>query len=290
MVSAAFVPTFSGAATSPRWAMLAVLLPFMLLEGRGRFTAAHGWGLAFIAWSVVTLAWSSNALDGLDALFKLVLMAQAFVLGSRTESLNPLIHGMAWGLGISSVLVIIQWLGWQDIVITRATPNSGLFVNSGSLGEIAALVLVGTIAFRWWWLSLLVLPSVIIPGSRGAWVGLAAAAIVWLWHRSKPAALTVLGFAIAGTIALALWSFRLSAVTERLGIWSDTISGLTLFGHGLGSFYTSYPYYAQSMDIFVARPEHAHNDFLEVAFETGPLGLALVGLFLLTLPPPLNPG
>ena len=62
---------------------------------------------------------------------------------------------------------------------------------------------------------------------------------------------------------------------ERLNIWQDTLDGLTFWGHGLGSYWDMFPHFASRIDVLVpiqTRPDHAHNDLLELIFETGAIG------------------
>ncbi|MEN8218120.1 MAG: O-antigen ligase family protein [Pseudomonadota bacterium] len=62
---------------------------------------------------------------------------------------------------------------------------------------------------------------------------------------------------------------------DILPYWQDYF----LTGSGLGSFYTTFPRY-QSPDV-EGYYDHAHNDYLEVATETGIIGLLLLGIAVL---------
>ncbi|OAD23674.1 O-antigen polymerase, partial [Candidatus Thiomargarita nelsonii] len=62
---------------------------------------------------------------------------------------------------------------------------------------------------------------------------------------------------------------------DILPYWQDYF----LTGSGLGSFYTTFPrYQSPEVDGFY---DHAHNDYLEVATETGIIGLLLLGIAVL---------
>jgi O-antigen ligase len=54
-------------------------------------------------------------------------------------------------------------------------------------------------------------------------------------------------------------------------------------GSGLGTFVPVYAMFEKPQDTSFSYVNHAHNDFLEVWLETGPLGLALIGLFAIWL-------
>ena len=177
LLTALYVPGIAGAATTPKWALLAVALPVLLLmrgDSPRKFTLSHLFGLGFVAWAAVSLIWTPNRLDGMGELIKLVILTQVFLLGARMEPhhLSSLLCGLAIGLLPSAAVVLIQT--WQPDIVLHATPNSGLFVNSGSLAEIAALVMIGllTIQGRYWQglLFMLLLPCLILPMSRGAYL------------------------------------------------------------------------------------------------------------------------
>jgi hypothetical protein len=323
LLTALYWPGIAGAATTPRWGLLAVALPVVLWynsafrggmkahadglcglraeTNRGpsgfcrvaigpRFTFIHLFGALYLTWSAISLSWTPNKLDGIGELIKLVILAQAFVLGARITNLIAVLRGMALGLLVSSIIILVQ-LYAPDIVL-HTTTHSGLFINSGSLAEIAALVLIGLvyehrshIGNHDWFgtrhiarivLLLALFPCIILPQSRGAWLALVTAFTIWLWSKSKTSALALMGLtAILITYSLHL-GFHTSSVIQRLGMYADAISGLTWLGHGIGSFWTDYAPLSNTLDIFVERPEHLHNDWLEIVFELGPVGAIIV--------------
>jgi O-antigen ligase len=289
LLTALYWPGLAGAATIPKWGLLAVALPLVILKSRNeynRFTLVHLFGALFILWSAISLIWTPNRLDGLGELIKLVILAQAFVYGSRLDSLRPILIGMACGLILSSAMVLIQ-LVYPDVVL-HSTIHSGLFINSGALGEIAALVFIGVAygignirdGLRKWNCILLVClaPSILLPQSRGSWLALIAAFTFWLWSKSKISALVLVALtAISFTYSLHI-GFHVASVEQRLGLYQDAIHGLTWLGHGIGSFWTDYAPLSNTVDIFLERPEHLHNDWLEVIFEQGAIGALAIGL------------
>jgi len=109
---------------------------------------------------------------------------------------------------------------------------------------------------------------------RGAFVGVACAFVCWVWGKSRLSALALGGLALA-----AGWAMATSPSSQdRLQMWADVLPHLTWAGHGLGSFFSQFPFYA-SMDTMKLRPEHLHNDWLEFVFETG-AGAVLLLAFL----------
>jgi len=264
LLTVLLIPGLAGGGTTPRWALAAVAIPLLIPARRVEFTSAHLFGLLFLVYAAVSVAWS-HPYDGLDALVKLAIIAGAFVLGSKLEDIRPLIIGCGLGIWVSSLVMLT---GFE---VPHATPNAGLFVNSNSMGEIAAVVLVAALFHRIWWLVPGILPAFLMAQCRGAFVAVAGAFVLWLLRKSKVAALALVGLALA-----ALWVMASSRTAGiRLDMWKDVLPNLTLAGHGLGSFFSQYPFYA-SMDTTWLRPEHLHNDWLEYVFE---LGIGSVFLF-----------
>lgn len=271
VLTALFVPDWSGAATTPRWALAAVVLPLLLRKDGIRFTAAHLFGLLFVAYAAASVLWAPQKWEAIDALLKLVVLAEAFVLGSQMKDIRPVVAGAALGLGVSSAVIL---LGIQ--VPQTSDYPAGLFVNSNALGEIAALALVGAVVHRLWWGVPLVLPALVASHCRGALLALAGAFIVWLWSKSRLASAAMAG---AG-IALAAWMGAASESAHlRLEMWGAIVPHITVMGKGLGSFYTLFPLYSP-FDTLLQRPEHLHNDWLEFAFELGIVGAVLSAAFL----------
>jgi hypothetical protein len=188
-LATAYCPFIHGAPTTPRWLLLAAVVPISLivalLVGRTiKITAAHVVGTVFIGWAALSLAWSSAPYDSVGAIWQLLLLAGCFALGSLIDDLSPFFAGAAIGLGISSVLVLIDVsTGWriEDIAGSLAPfPPAALFGNKNYLAEMAALVLVGMYAYQttdemepgWSTLRFLamvgcLLPALALTGDRG---------------------------------------------------------------------------------------------------------------------------
>lgn len=271
ILSVLLVPGITGAATTPRWALVALALPLLARDWTksARLTTPHLFGLLFLAYAALSLAWTAGPLEGPDALAKLLFLAMAFDYGARRASLRPLLVGFGLGMWVNSFVVV------TGLAVPNSGINTGLFVNPNSMGEIAGLVLVAVAVERQWWLIPGILPAFLMANCRGAYVAVGAALVWWLWRRvgrnSKVLiALTTIG--IAASLPFLGNGIRgeggVISVGMRLQMWADVLPHLTFFGRGLGSFYQLFPYYA-TMDTLATRPEHLHNDWLEYLFETG---------------------
>ena len=277
LLAICFNPYIWTAATQPRWSFLAIALPVMIWRNQSsapnHFTLTHALGLTFLAWATLSLIWTPNLPDAYNELIQLVIVAEAFVLGARLPTLRPIFMGLAAGLAISSLIIIIP--------IVHLIPNQpisihleGLLGNRNMLAEAAVLTAIGCIGYRLWWFIPGLLPAIFMPTmARGALVGGIAAGLVWLWSRSRILAGSL---ALLSIFAIAiLIDQRSSSVMERWTIWSETIPALSFKGYGIGSYYFLYPFITSTFDTTISRPEHPHNEIMEIWFELGFIGTFL---------------
>jgi O-antigen ligase len=288
LVMAAYWPGISAAAVAPRFAMISLAAVLVLSGPRIRMTAAHVAGSLFLVWSATTLAWSDLPEDGIGAMSRLLLLTAAFALGSQLTTLKPVMLAAAAGLALSSAAAIAQWFGWDGL--PQIAPPAGLFYNKNYMAEVAALVAIWLIAERLWWALPAVLPALVLPVARGALLAGAAACGIMIWRRSRIGAMIGAVVALAVIVVVAL-SIDPRSGFERTAIWRDTFDHVSLLGYGIGSFAETFPKIAQHFVLVSSRPAQAHNEFLQVWFETGAIGLALMlALFCLLLRTPFTSG
>lgn len=283
LTAALYCPGIAGAATSPRWALLAVAAPF-LLRGKQEITAGHQALAVFLIWAALTMFWNPVPMDGVGGLFILGILACCFCLGAQTIDMRSVYIGASLGLSLSSIVSIIQFYGFA--ILPTITPVSGLYANGNFMGEAAALLLVAVIAERIWWLVLLLAPALFLSGGRGAMLAFAVAIVVHFRHRWRAMVVPV-AVAAAAILIVTLDKGVGAGLSERFLFWQSTMNGVGWFGHGIGSFWSVYP----AFDLRISpltMPEQAHNEFLTVAFELGLVGLAILGVFCLTLIGPLD--
>jgi len=281
LLTVAFVPWFTNAATAPRWALLSVAVPALLyISGRNVRHAEYAslLGLAFLAYAAASLAWAPDPYQGAWLLWQWALLAGCFVVGARLPSLRPVVIAAGIGLAISGALAIAQAFGWRGIPQNNAP--AGLFVNRNYLAEAAVLALVGAVGYRLWWLAVALVPAVVLPTARGAAVALAGVGAAWLWTRSRATALWLIALGMIG-VSLT-FSAHNASMAQRLDLWKSTVAGLTWAGSGIGSFYARFPSHAPSWPLLEHRPVHAHSDPLELVYEFG-IGAAPIGALLVIL-------
>jgi hypothetical protein len=141
-----------------------------------------------------------------------------------------------------------------------------LFFNCDFLAEIAAILGVWTaLESRFVLVALLSVPMM-ASGSR---VALLSAGVGF----ACVSPLLALG---AGALAIVMTTLlapdKMASALDRLVIWRAAVTGITVFGNGLGSFTAAYPFW-----------EYAHSDFLQFSYELGVGVLPFVVVLALAL-------
>jgi len=281
LLMVAYWPDFSGLATTPRWDVGVLMAAALMLAPASRMSAAHSIGLALVAWLIATLTWSTGQAYGVDTAAKLFVIVVAFAWGAALVDPVPFIAGAAAGLGVSSLITLAQWFGWQGVE-SLGSP-AGLFWNGNRLAEVAALVLAAALARRMWWALPGLAPALVAPYARGAWLTAAILIAVWTWRQAGTfirfvGCLIVMWCTLFAAMTATLWrteQFGLDALAERLAVWNYTLVNLDWLGHGLGSFAATAP--VLSWGGHVTRAVHPHNEWLWLAYEGG-IGAVLLAV------------
>lgn len=279
-LAVAFWPLWIGAAVSPRWAV-AALIACLAAWMPPRPTAAHWWGLAFLAWCLLTTVWAEARLDSVAAGARLLLGGLLFLVGAGIGSLRWFYRGAGAGLAVS-VAIAAAWAYGINIIPAK-TPGAGLFVNSFFLVEASALIGIALIAQRDWLWAVPLAPVVAISHGRGAILAFAIG-LVFLFR--KRLVLTIPMLAICAIVALVIFretALSMVGINYRLYVWYDAINATTLLGRGIGNFSYLFPLFADHTDTATMFADHPHNMAIEIAFECGLVGLCLAAMFFLTL-------
>lgn len=289
MVTVAYWPGIAGYAIAPRWAVLAIGLPVLLFfVPRIEMTTVHWVGLAVVGYAFASLAWIAVPVEAVDGLAKMTIVACAFVLGAQATDLKPTFVALAIGLAVNDVFGVLQYFGIHVVEIVYANKSAGLFANQNMYGELAALSLVGALAYRLWWTVPFPALGLILSQCRGAWLGVAIAGIVALWTRSKLGAVAaLLALIVAGNIALLIPQAQ-NALIARGRVWMDAAENLSWRGHGVGQYWVTTPQHAPRQEAMNTRHWHAHNDPIEAVYEYGIAAILCVVFVGMCLAGPLT--
>ena len=274
-VAVAYLHGIGSPALAPRWALLSLCIPFIMLISRTLHVVdwGHLWMTLLIVWATISLAWTPNLYGGLDVWWHYMLYAGLFLLAARLADLNSVYIGFGLGIATNSLVALYQFANGigtyaqGDLIVQHP---GGLFLNAEYMGEAAALAIVAN--YRRWPLALACLPALALSGSRTGWLAISLAALWWCWeHRHYWIVLVTAPFL---AIICLVWS-QSPSVLERFQIWHDALAGWSIFGHGIGSFWFLAPAYGGLHGSLPARPLYASMDALQVLFELGLLGLGL---------------
>jgi hypothetical protein len=267
----AYCPGIAGAGTTPRW-IVAAFAPWLIMH-RAPVLSCRAVPLAvFIGWALLSVLWAPQTEDAIGSAIELVIACGAFLFGAAIEKPRALFVGFGIGVPIATMF---HWWG----------PDYDLGAEAAAAAAIALL------AYPWGILTRCLAAAnglvLLLSHSRGACL---AACLVAAWLLVKRRAFRSLALLLIVAIAILGWKVydggSFGSFGQRIAMWHDGIEALNWTGWGLGSVWTQYPLIASHMDVLAygaARPEHLHDDFLEIAFEQGIIGAILAGFALWTL-------
>lgn len=180
-------------------------------------------------------------------------------LSRRAFDLLPMIYiALGFIAVISTGLAVIQAFGYSWYP-THLDARSGLFFSPIAQGGFLGLVIVALISISLWELVPILLVGLYLAHNRGGWI-ITGVGILATCIRQPLVILLVILFG-----ASIITANPGPSDLERFNIWRAGIANLTWFGNGWGSF----------EGIWIIQnglgyhPIHAHNDYLQLAFELG---------------------
>ncbi|MER9133412.1 O-antigen ligase family protein [Mesorhizobium sp. M0768] len=236
-----------------------------------------------------------------------LLAAAAFflaVLRLRAEQVSALLPFFFMGVICNGLAGAIQYSLSDDVAIVGLLPftiNAGLFANVNHFSALLFVSIPFVVyygLFRGHLLSgsfglIALLLLLLAAGSRaGVLIGLAITmlSVIFLSARSRASGFSVLLIFVGLSIyTIGAWTkIDLEAIDPAFGRGEfarttlEGIKGNWAAGVGFGNFQNAYQIYERESMIFRQYVNHAHNEYLEMAFEGGVLAiLLLAGYFVL---------
>jgi hypothetical protein len=265
LAAVAWLPHVIDPAMAPRWAVLAVFAPIVLLLIADRIPAPLGGaGAAVLVMIAATLQWTPAYFDGVDELTHLLILATVFCIGAAAQDLRAAWAGLALGVTVSAALAIAQVAGYTGI--EQVVVPAGLFMNKNLLAEAGLVALIPAVMSGAWLLAIGPAIAVLLGASKAVCLALVIVLIIALWQRSPRVARAGVGLlALTALGWLALGDY--SSVTNRLPHWQTALSDPVLLGHGLGAFADVHPL-----------SQYAHSEYLQLVYEFGLLAIAPAAL------------
>lgn len=286
---------------------IAVLFRWLAAPKAIRFRAgASDW--LWLAWlAAVALSALLATYVSADALLLLLLpLPLAFAIERDLVPRESICNALIAGSTLLCIIAIVQFagvdplraLGW--VPETFANPRMRVHATLGNPNFVAAwcvgmlpLAAVRASTRAGWAAVVLHLAAIVATGSRVALLALPAAAVVLILRRHKLNWRWLV--AVGAILAASLWMSPArpvgTTIEGRLYLARVAASGwrqIPLTGHGPGNFELQFArqqtvwaaaHPAQSA-AFAGAVDHAHNDYLEMLVELGPVGL---GAFLAVL-------
>lgn len=267
-----FIVGVTGASVPTQWAFLSLALPLALWQKKIPPGFLPGLGLCFLAFSALSLTWAPQRMDSAYGLWCVALWGLSFLLGYASDSQRQLWQGLSLGLTVSTIIAILQVLGYTPVMSLNAN-ISGLLFNRTVLGAACGLVILACVEERLWWYIPAPALALALSNSRGGFA-IVAFGIAMRFH-------WLLGTALLASALLAIYFFDTgTSDAERLQIWGVALQGITLRGWATGSFSTIY-YLLPSGRL--VHPEFVHNDYLQLAFEFGAMALVPISFLFSAL-------
>lgn len=254
--------------------------------------------LAVVGVGMISVMLSSNVYFSVSALVLLLAnVALMYVIAIWFHLRYARALAWAW-VGVATVVAgHALWLRSQGHIPVATIGNRDWVACYLAASVMVGLPLWGDAARHQWRIAPLSVAYLLIGGamyvcdSLGAWLGLGVAVLLCvfriLWTDRRVAALGVAGLAVVALAVVVLaWHDPVADLWSRNvrpPIWKGVVAMVRdspLIGKGLGTF--TYTYASYRPPEYHARPQasnltdHAHNEFLEIAAESGFFGLALM--------------
>lgn len=274
IVAVAFWPGFIDPAMAPRWAVMGVGAPLLLLlKSEGMPHPMDGLGLFVLALMGMSVLWAPDTLTGIDEFIHFAILGAVFCLGASCDDLRPAWKGLAAGVSVAAVVGIAQAVGFTGI--EQKVPFAGLYMNKNIFAEAGMVALVAMLCDGAWLWAVGPAVAIIIGNSRAVLGALIVTGCVALWHRSRNAAIALAVLVVV--IAILQAGGGSTSGTVRLDFWQAAASNMAIFGHGLGSFSVDFPF-----------ADFAHNEIVQAFYELGVFAALPVGLAVYLLMEPAH--
>lgn len=267
LVATAYFPGIYGGEFVLRWAVLAIGAPLVCrFDPRKIYGPILAMLACGVAWATFSTAYSPAMLNGFGELFCLVILGGVFIAGANLGEIDDAFAGAAIGIGVSSVVCVAQWFGWN--ALPQHPGPAGLFYNREILAEFAApVVLWGLLRRRWALAGVTAIPPLLAESRVAALAVAVGLLFAWRarWSVKIPVAITVGLIGVVSVIFLGLAKF--DSAGQRIVLWGAAWLSMTFQGRGMGWFEAAHPFEL-----------YAHSEFLQAIVELGVGSVLFLGV------------
>jgi len=251
------------------------------------------------------MLWTAAPYDSIPRVWGFALFLGAFVIGSglNKDDFKGCMYFAFAGLVVNAGFSIVDFID-PNIILTNDQYTkgdvkslkgltAGLQTNPNYLGQLGILIGLGLIAMKGKWdkiMGALALGFGFIPLAKSAIVAALVIGGVYAFKKIKNKIIALMLVAIVGSALLGGAIYRNPPFQDRPALYLNSVTLLSAFGTGAGSFWAVWPKAAyaiiESGESFYRsgkRPRTAHNDVLTISIETGMVGGGIYLLFLISI-------
>jgi O-antigen ligase len=228
------------------------------------------------------------------------------------RKINRIINYLILAAYIACAYGLLQFIGldgfhWKGAYGKRIFSTFGNPNFFGDFLIVMAPVIFGVFlkrkSFHLLFLLALTIFCTVLTYSKGAWLGLAAGAVafafLYVYFFSKSIKKMLISLAVISAVIITITAGaivyqsgkRSDSLSFRIFTWLSTVEMIKanpVFGSGIGTFYINYPKYRRPQIFFIEnihnnQTDHPENEFLEIWYDEGALGLAIFLLLALTV-------
>ena len=299
-----------------------VVAGLLVMRGRIDLRSPFLWpGIAWVVVTAIATATSQRPAASVEALALLLICAPAYYL-IRAVLADPVLRPrMDWLIVVSTTIFVIayllqaltQWVSWWSVAGPSIPPlrpgDVGLTVGTVNAVALYLELLVPIAVWLSWtrWhsrpfsigLATLGAFALLVTGSRGAWLGAAAGAVVLValvWRTrglslarfGSPRRRWIVAIVVAAGAVLLVPTFAtrlLSGDAGRIELWTAAWSMFTsspIVGVGPGAWPMMRAFTPISDDNFAVLAT-SHNSLLQILAETGLIGLVAAAWLVVTI-------
>ncbi len=269
-VGAAYWPGIFSGSFMPKWWAMAIGLSIIPWGFRSLDPVIAACAASGVLMAALSLLVTPHLYGGTLQLIFIILLCGVAVGAAALEDVGPVIAALGWGVSISAVGSFLQLLGFEFV---PHSGNSGFYLNSEVLAELAAPLFIWAFWSRRWALAGFMVIPLLICHSR---VAAFAAACGMIFGLQVPRAvkfacvMVLVSVGVAAVFLIGDGPGKYVSGMSRIMYWGTALLSTVPSGRGLAWWAAAHPFPFE---------EFVHSDVLQSMVEIG-----LGAVFFLAIP------